>query len=33
MSVLNLATNSAAENAKLLEDVNYIYPWSAKVCV
>ncbi|KAG1828568.1 hypothetical protein EV424DRAFT_1344802 [Suillus variegatus] len=30
MSVLNLATNSAAENAKLLEDVNYIYPWSAK---
>ncbi|KAG2050948.1 hypothetical protein BDR06DRAFT_1063715 [Suillus hirtellus] len=31
MSVLNLTTNSAAENTKLLEDVNYIYPWSAKI--
>lgn len=30
-SVLNLATNSAAQNSSLLEDINYIYPWSAKV--
>ncbi|KAG1736904.1 uncharacterized protein EDB91DRAFT_1347976 [Suillus paluster] len=30
MSVLDLATNSAAKNTKLLEDVNYIYPWSAE---
>ncbi|KAG0705646.1 hypothetical protein DFH29DRAFT_996529 [Suillus ampliporus] len=30
MSVLNLATNSAAQNSSLLEDINYIYPWSAK---
>ncbi|KAG2140162.1 hypothetical protein DEU56DRAFT_911865 [Suillus clintonianus] len=29
-SVLNLATNSAAQNSSLLEDINYIYPWSAK---
>jgi hypothetical protein len=30
-SALNLATNSAAHNLSLLEDINYIYPWSAKV--
>jgi hypothetical protein len=30
-SVLNLATNSAAQNSLLLEDINYIYPWSVKV--
>ncbi|KAG1815995.1 uncharacterized protein BJ212DRAFT_1481059 [Suillus subaureus] len=29
-SVLNLATNSAAQNSLLLEDINYIYPWSVK---
>ncbi|KAG1779241.1 hypothetical protein EV702DRAFT_1086901 [Suillus placidus] len=30
MSVLNLAANSTAQNSSLLEDINYIYPWSAK---
>ncbi|KAG1729951.1 uncharacterized protein EDB91DRAFT_1085582 [Suillus paluster] len=29
-SVLNLATNSAAQNSSLLEDINYIYSWLAK---